>query len=1027
MLRTFSTASVWFMVLVAAGCLVWPGAPAASALDDAYWLYAINGNGSDPTKWNIGAVPNQNHYVHLTVGGSNYTVTVDGTWTIGDLETEDNAVVSLGGYTLTVNNGSTIRGELDVRGGQYNNDGSGNLATVSTSTIIGYGTIGQPLTGDDGIIQAQTSTLSVEFVSDTHNGATLIADPGAVLYVRNNDDVTSHAITDLAGGTLLGYDTGSNPYYHWILDGTSSNHAKIEGRGTVSRYYIGMVEYGEINANDGAGDGILALSQGFVGQTWYGPTTVSNGGTLNVTQGDAAYWNSDGATTMTGGSITGEQMRQRGDLLVNSGTNTIQNAILYDNTIGTNTVSGGATLRTSGNVYLDGAIIAESGAGGYFTVLSGSLVEGKGTISPDTTVAGTLRASVSGQTLAVNGTLNNQNTAYAAGGGTLDLNATVTNSGQLYANGGNVTIDAAATNNGGGNIYATGGSSLTLSSSLTNNVGASAYATSSGFLNLNGNVYNRGSVYASGGTVNVNGTIKAGTSETGDFAATSGTMNISAIEVNARNTFTANDNGTINLPGSPNTGNLYQTDALRPCGGTINIASGQTLTNASGKSVSGDGTLLDAGRNLVNQGTIEATGGTFNVHGNITNTGIMRAAAGYTLNVGSALTNGTGGLIYANANATVNLESAELINDASIYTDGSGALVTVSDAGPEGTGTFVADSGGTIRFANGFTNGSLGPYALQPVGGKITVASGSMTNAPNKVIAGFGTLLDPGITLYNSGTVGASGGALIVAGNVNNSSLLAAAGADFLQVSGTLTNLGTVCAEGGAAISLGSVTNDGLIEVVDGLGTGSIAFGNAIGDGRYSFDNGSMRFGSLFMSEDALLDDNDVADSSLTVRTDLYKLHGGLDEFDADQLSASVYGPLVGLPHRIQWQADDREAAFAGLDNNLALGHLTLGDGVGKQGTDVFSMTQESILYCYGLTIEADAGLDLDGATIYYLMDGLEHNGITGTGFVCEGSYYGGQIIPIGMVPEPAALVLLALGGLALLPRWQSARFRFLR
>lgn len=965
----------------------------AQAIDYS-WANPINGDSSNVNNWDPNGTPNDLSLVTVPAfSNQSYTINHNVTWTVDDLKTYGYATVHLNGYGLTVDSGGDFydNSTLKITNATYNPTGSvllhdnaqvilvngtiaGTLGTGTGNHVYGYGYIGS-LPTNSGHYIAQNGELSISIGGNSNEGE-LSADTGGTLYVRDQDHLSNHNTISLNGGILKGY---SNSY-------EVANYAAgdtITGRGTIRNFKVN-VGAGSLVASGGT----LSLEQGFSSNQSSGTVTAQSGGTLNVGVGWTNYAN----LTLNNGSITGQTMSQNGFMYVKGiyATDTVQN-VTFNNGVD---ISEQATLNISGTATLQGATITKSGAGGYFSIANGALVQGRGTINPDVYLNGTLNANSNGNTLAVNGVLTIQagKSAYGSSGGTLALNKGVVNYGNLYASGGTVTVE-------GGGEY---GYLLALP-------GSSTYA-SSGTLNLNNLVINRSTISASGGTVNINGTIETSTLNTGDFAASS-TMNINGtIETNARNTFTANTGGTINLPGSPNTGNLYQTEALRPRGGTFNIASGQTLTNNSGKSIKGYGTLLSDGRNLANQGTIEADSGTLTVHGNITNTGSMRAASGSTLTVGSTLTNSAGGQIYAQASSTVNLNSSDLTNNAGVYTNGSSALVTVADTTPQGSGTFTANTGGTIRFANGATNAGLSTTnALELAGGKISVASGSMTNASGKQISGFGTLLDGGTTLNNSGEIVPQSGTITINGNVSNAHLISASGTDTANIYGMLTNQsgGTVTSNA-AQMYIAAATNEGLIEVVGGGGGGGrISFGNAVGAGRYRFNGGSMEFGGLDLGNEGQLDDQ-FTGASVSVARDLVKLFDSAPgTFHADHLSVAMFAELPGM-HRLVWQAQDRGAILEGLDDNLALGHLTFGDGLGLPGSDPFMVQNNTTIYCYGLSLLADADVDLGGYTIYYLRDGVEYNGLTGQGFEDLGTYHNGNIIEI--VPEPMTVTLLGLG-----------------
>jgi len=119
--------------------------------------------------------------------------------------------------------------------------------------------------------------------------------------------------------------------------------------------------------------------------------------------------------------------------------------------------------------------------------------------------------------------------------------------------------------NAGG--LAQGSGTLVLTQPVTNAGTIESLGRSTVTLGPSASVSNRNLVHANGGTVNIQGAIVAGAGETGDFRATGSDLNITGtIQNGVRNTFTAYAGGTITLPGSPTTGNLYQADACVPWG-----------------------------------------------------------------------------------------------------------------------------------------------------------------------------------------------------------------------------------------------------------------------------------------------------------------------------------------------------------------------------------------------------------------------------------------------------------------------------
>jgi len=563
------------------------------------------------------------------------------------------------------------------------------------------------------------------------------------------------------------------------------------------------------------------------------------------------------------------------------------------------------------------------------------------------------------------------------GRGVIDPDVTVAQ-GSLYADYGGdmLRVARSLTVAASQSAYATGGATLQVDGATVNN--GTIYATSGGTVVLGGEVHNANLVHANGGTVTVAGAIRAGSG--GDFRATDATLSVTGpVDSGCGNTFTAHSGGTVEFAGGVSTG-WFSGDALWPQGGTITLApTGATLTHVAGKAIRGYGALLTASRQHVldNAGKIEANGGTLAIYayGGIFNDETLSAGNGSRLDLVGPVT-----------------------NDGAIYTSGTGDVRVRSDASPDGAGTFTANAGGAIYGINGFTNADLATAdALRLVGGKIAIDSPdklpTMTNASGKILRGYGTLLEPGQVLDNQGLLEATG-RLIVAGEVINSghSIRADEPGEDIIIRESLTNHGLVDLAGGASLTAGAMSGGGRC----------LLAGAALTVER-----------DLLLDTPAILDDGGIG-AQVAVYGDVSNQSQASAEFAIEHTTWSVCAPmaLAGSPHEIAWPGEDRGAETAGLDDNFAIGSLVLGDGLGLSGSDTFQLVPETVVYCYGLHVQADATLDLGGGTIYYLREGVEYGGITGRGLVLAGQYDNGEIIEI--VPEPATLALLAFGGLML-------------
>jgi hypothetical protein len=876
--------------------------------------------------------------------------------------------------------------------------GMGRFEWFRSGGITIGGGSGQMVVGANG-----TLAMGYSFNADDLMNGVLIPLSGlnlATLEITNGAAVTKNVSGTTCGVTYLriGSATGA---------GTANLSNGIVPIGQTE--YLGDGGTGTVVQTGGTHTIIIHLYMGINSSGAQG-TYRLKGGTLNVNSnifGGAGTGTMvlDGGTLNLGGSIfnvtnlvLGDE--QAGSWTLGSGkTLTVTSHVVGKNTTGTFTQSGGTNNATAltfgqnaggnGTYQLNGGALnvgsVTTGAGAGTLVLNGGTFTTSGSVSVTNLTVGqttTVDYTQPGRTFTVGSaltlgygsykvptgaTLSVASVANGTGTGTLTLD------GGSFTTAGSVSVDNLKVGESTAVSYTQAAQAFSVADVLTIGSGSSHTVPAGGSLSVGGAVYNRGSLAANGGSVTLSGTIKQGLAETGDFSAASGSLGVGGtIETGSRTSFTAISGGTITLPGGLSTGNLYLEDALRPRGGTITVPSGQTLTNAVGKVIAGTGQILETGRTLINQGTVRADGGTLTVQAAITNTNEMLAAAGSTLALAGTLTNNGG-----------------------ISTSGSG-IVTVSDTAPAGSGTFTANTGGTICLADGFTNAGLATAdALRLAGGLIALStSGSMTNATGQTIRGYGTLLEGGQTLNNQGLLEAVG-SLVVVGSVTNS--------------GNTIRADSV---GDSVTIYGAFINDGLVQLSGGA---SLSAATAGGAGQYSLQSATLAArADLTLPSSATVNDNGMA-AAICLQGNLTNMSTALDDFHVEHSDLTVFSLAIGVKHRILWLAEDHGAVLDGLDDNMAVGTLVLGDGIGLPGSDLFGVTGASTIYCYGLHIQEDAALDLGGRTFYYLRKGVEHEGIVGTGFALEGTYSNGQIIEI--TPEPATLALLAVGGLGALLR----------
>jgi hypothetical protein len=488
---------------------------------------------------------------------------------------------------------------------------------------------------------------------------------------------------------------------------------------------------------------------------------------------------------------------------------------------------------------------------------SGTFANG-GTLSLNSTNQNTdLIIGSSKESLTASGTIvlsnNGANRIYgAAAGDTLvNVNNTIEGGGQLGA--GVLTLN----NAGNGRIIANAGTALTINtgSAVITNAGLLEATTGSGGLVIQSAVSDgsAGLVTAAGGNVYLQGgDLRGGTlSSSGGAAITvqggySGTLDGTTNAVANTGTVAVNNQGTLAVLGSiVNTGMIalqstnQNTDLVigptTGTAGTVTLSGAGTLTlsdnfgnriygGEAGDTLLNESTIAGAGQfgvgtlTLINQGTIDATGGTVltvNTGSTVVNKSLMEA------------TNPNGGLVLQ---ATISNASGTLLaNGANVYLQGAdilGGLLNSSAAAITVQGGYTGTLDGT---ANAVTN--TGTVAVNNQGtlavlgsivntGLIALQSG---NQATDLVAGPATGTAGTVTLSGAGTLSLSdnGGNRIYGAQAGdtllNESTIAGAG-QFGVGTLTLINQGTIDATGGNAlvVNTGStVVNDALMEATN--------------------------------------------------------------------------------------------------------------------------------------------------------------------------------------------------------------------
>ncbi len=674
------------------------------------------------------------------------TVTMNGTGNIGGGSgaiTIYNLTVS-NTFTTTITSSTTITNALVVTG------------TLASSTSVTT-TVNGAISGSGTINYTSTSTFKQRVAAAQNFGAT----SGSVAWnfanlTFSNSSGSSRTITTQTGGTgainvsadlTLGEGGDSAPTVldagnrTWTLSGTDGTPTAVNASSTLT----GNTSTFSFTGNNGSGDTTI-------------PTLAFTNLTLNASE-----------TFNAGGTIT-----VNGDLIVTSGTFAL----------GTNNITVGSTTAGSGDVSISGSI-TQSASGTFSAKTAASATPtfgGSGTISlynlsfepgaasatytlgsgasqtitvannltiGDDTNSVTVNADTNDPTVDVNGNflINTSATYQNSATVTMTVAKNFTNDGTYTHNGGTISLDGSTTSDDstvtcsgtiGGSIgfNKTGDGDITIGSGCTvaspgSGISMTGNIINNGTINNGGTTFNLDNLTGGEGDLNNSGTgviTYSGTTITieGDLTQ-SGTFNLSGITVTLDGS-SSSDNSTVTC------GTLGGTLAFNKTGGaTVTINTGCTVA-VSTISMTG---------NLVNEGTTNISGSTFNLDSTSGNGGSLTNGASATMTYSGTIitlekdyTHTTG--------TTFNLSGKTLTFDGSDTTDDSTLTCSTTLAGTHDIAKTVQGADFTLSASCVITMvASVTTY------GSITV-NGSMT----------------GTTITTRGSVlKDSGGTLVVAGN----------------------------------------------------------------------------------------------------------------------------------------------------------------------------------------------------------------------------------------------------------------------
>jgi hypothetical protein len=567
----------------------------------------------------------------IAAGQGLYELSGDGTLTVGAPEPAGNGALYLGfsgSGTFNQSGGTTTVGQVEpgtpedpldlgteaTGQGTYTLSGTGSL-TVNGNTIVGDGGSGTFTQSD-----TTTNTITGALVLGYNGGATGHYNLGGSGNLSAFAEVVGYAGTgdfDQTGGTnTVGPADGGtcqifSLFKETIVNGTLVTYSVDDGA-----LYVG---------SDAGGTGTYDLAGGTLTA---GTIDVENGSAFNIQDAAAVanfnYFNLEDSSTVTArfdehiGTTANpvSTFTQQGD----GSSNSIGGALFVGDTAtgatGTYDLEGG-TVVVGGDLYVGDSADGTFNQSGGGNTITGDLEIGVGATGTYKLGAGAVKV---GGDLYVgdgaNGTFNQ------SGGGsntiTGDLEIGVGATGTYDLGAGTVKV--------GGNLYVGDGADGTFNQSgtTTNQIG--------GDLEIGVNAGATGTYDLGAGTVKVGGDLYVGDGGTGNL--TIGGGGSAAISVGGTVYVGVYGTGIITLDSD---GNLEANIIVNPGniamdGGSIDPPDG--ITNEAGGSISGFGTIDS---DIVNNGSLDAAGGTLLVSGAITGTGQMAIAADSGLELGGSV------------------------------------------------------------------------------------------------------------------------------------------------------------------------------------------------------------------------------------------------------------------------------------------------------------------------------------------------------------------------------------------------------
>jgi filamentous hemagglutinin len=885
----------------------------------------LNVDGTQATLVNSGTITSAGN-AHLNVDQLNNDGGTIGTLDGASLGVTANGMSNRGGHVMAGANASVlVKGDIDNDGGVLQAAGSldagaggsfrnreGVVEALDTHGTLAVRSADIDNTGGR-IVNVGDGAASASASGHIENGG-LIAGNGqvevAAATMNNTGIVSSADKIELAVGRAL---NNSGTFSAATGLHTSQGDAVLRNSGTIVAG--GLIEMA-LKTIDNA-DGVIATAQGSNADMLLSAQNVSNQSGAMMSDRLATFQVAGGFDNRSGLVQAKDQLQLSAGGVLDTSGGSIE-TLSADSTL---QLHGGAVLNDAGRIVNTGS--GDTRVSADTSLVSSGQIAGNGALNLQAeSLVNQEQGSISGSALSLlaaaslenAGDINSRSTLTVDGGG-----AALNNHGNIVANG-DITIHAAAIDNGSGTIATVGGSAAGIAfeaTSLTNH-GGRIVADRALTLGVSGALNNDRGIVQGGTSVEVtaggNVSNDGGVIEAVDPEATL------ALQANAIN----NGSGRIVNVGQGTTtvvasGSL-ENSGLVAGNGKLDLRADALVNQATGTLASGGAMTATIDQRMDNAGTM-SSGGTLDIAGRageVRNVGVV--VANGALTVTSATFDNDGGQL-----ATAKDSGADLQLDATSISNRGGAIlsdrdvrVTSADAFENTTGTLQATGSLQLRASGVVGNDggvieSLAPSAI------LDLDAGVLDNGTGRIV-----------------NVGTGATAVAVDGKLSSAGLIAGNGSVNLSAS-ELDNQAAANIASGTTLEVAaarSIANAGMISShetlrIDAAGAAVRNSGQVVSGASATIDAGSFdnSGGQLATAED----------------------HGGDIVLHAGEI-ANVSGTMVadGAAHI---------TSGAGLDNRQGMVHAN--DAIGIDVVGALG-NQEGVIESAG----AGANLDVRAQSI---------------------------------------------------------------